>query len=97
VLHQHVSESESDDDLAILPASSGPCSRPTPDRARHARARVNASSVASGPPNLHPFLDDRGPIAIAHRGGLGEAPENTLPGFANAIALGIGTSRRTCT
>ena len=28
------------------------------------------------------------PVAIAHRGGAGEAPENTLPAFARAVMLG---------
>lgn len=37
---------------------------------------------------IHSFLDDAGPIAIAHRGGGGEAPENTLPAFEAAVALG---------
>ena len=37
---------------------------------------------------LHPFLDRRGPVAIAHRGGAEEAPENTLEAFAGAVALG---------
>lgn len=37
---------------------------------------------------MHPFLDNAGPIAFAHRGGAGEWPENTLPAFAGAIALG---------
>ena len=35
-----------------------------------------------------PFLDAPAPIAIAHRGGAEEAPENTLPAFASAIELG---------
>jgi hypothetical protein len=39
---------------------------------------------------VHPFLDHRGPIAIAHRGGAGEAPESTLAAFEIAVALGIG-------
>ena len=36
----------------------------------------------------HPFLDHDGPIAFAHRGGAEEAPENTIPAFAAAVALG---------
>jgi glycerophosphoryl diester phosphodiesterase len=37
---------------------------------------------------VHPFLGQSGPIAIAHRGGAGEAPENTLEAFEIAITLG---------
>ena len=37
---------------------------------------------------MHPFLVDPGPIAFAHRGGAGEAPENTLAAFEIALALG---------
>ncbi len=35
-----------------------------------------------------PFLDHPTPIAIAHRGGAEELPENTMPAFEAAIALG---------
>jgi glycerophosphoryl diester phosphodiesterase len=37
---------------------------------------------------VHPFLDHPGPIAFAHRGGAGEAPENTLLAFEIAMTLG---------
>jgi glycerophosphoryl diester phosphodiesterase len=34
------------------------------------------------------FLDHQGPIPFAHRGGAGDWPENTMPAFAGAVALG---------
>lgn len=37
-----------------------------------------------------PFLAAGRPIAVAHRGGAEEAPENTLPAFEAALALGYG-------
>jgi len=52
------------------------------DDAMHARASLwNAAAI-------HPFLDHRVPVGFAHRGGAGEAPENTLPAFEAAVALG---------
>lgn len=36
----------------------------------------------------HPYFSLPGPWLIAHRGGAREAPENTLPAFENAAALG---------
>ena len=36
----------------------------------------------------HEFLDHPTPVAIAHRGGAEEGPENTLEAFAAAVALG---------
>jgi len=36
----------------------------------------------------HPFLNNDGPIAFAHRGGAGDEPENTIPAFARAVELG---------
>jgi glycerophosphoryl diester phosphodiesterase len=37
---------------------------------------------------IHPFLDCTGPVAVAHRGGAQEAPENTMLAFQAAIDLG---------
>jgi glycerophosphoryl diester phosphodiesterase len=34
------------------------------------------------------FLDHGGVLAFAHRGGAGDWPENTMPAFAGAVALG---------
>jgi glycerophosphoryl diester phosphodiesterase len=39
-------------------------------------------------PRRHPFLDQPSPVAIAHRGGACDGPENTLEAFTAAAALG---------
>lgn len=39
-------------------------------------------------PATFPFLDHPGPIPFAHRGGAGDWPENTMPAFEGAAALG---------
>ena len=38
---------------------------------------------------LHPFLDLATPVAIAHRGGAEEAPENTMEAFGAASRSGL--------
>ena len=40
-------------------------------------------------PARHPFRAGTTPVAIAHRGGAEEAPENTLEAFGAAVALGF--------
>ena len=40
------------------------------------------------PNSAWPYLDHPGILAFAHRGGAGDAPENTLPAFARAADLG---------
>jgi glycerophosphoryl diester phosphodiesterase len=40
------------------------------------------------PSSAWPFLDHPGPLAFAHRGGAGDWPENTMPAFEGAVALG---------
>lgn len=37
---------------------------------------------------MHPYLDWPGPIPFAHRGGASDNPENTMPAFEHAVALG---------
>lgn len=37
----------------------------------------------------HPYLEHAGPVPIVHRGGAGEALENTAAAFARAIELGF--------
>lgn len=44
--------------------------------------------IARPIPN-HPFFDQEGVLVIAHRGGRGLWPENTLYAFENAVKLGV--------
>jgi len=37
---------------------------------------------------MHAFFESSRPLVFAHRGGGALAPENTMPAFANAVALG---------
>jgi glycerophosphoryl diester phosphodiesterase len=39
--------------------------------------------------SLHPYLDTTGPIALAHRGGAEEWPENTFEAFAGSYDIGL--------
>ena len=50
--------------------------------------RTTVRRVSTPPPARHPYLDHPHPLAIAHRGGAGDYPENTLDAFAAAVALG---------
>jgi glycerophosphoryl diester phosphodiesterase len=44
----------------------------------------------TGPTDQNPcYIDDSGPLAIAHRGGGGLGPENTMVAFERAYALGF--------
>lgn len=40
------------------------------------------------PASSWPFLDHPGPLPFAHRGGASQWPENTMPAFEGAVALG---------
>jgi len=44
--------------------------------------------VVGRPSAPHPFLEWEGILAFAHRGGMSEAPENTLEAFQHAVDLG---------
>jgi glycerophosphoryl diester phosphodiesterase len=41
------------------------------------------------PTARHPFFDHPWPMALAHRGGAEEGPENTMAAFENAVTLGF--------
>lgn len=41
------------------------------------------------PAARHPFFDHPRPMALAHRGGAEEGPENTMAAFENAVGLGF--------
>jgi glycerophosphoryl diester phosphodiesterase len=41
------------------------------------------------PAARHPFFDHPWPMALAHRGGAEEGPENTMAAFENAVKLGF--------
>ncbi len=45
-------------------------------------------ALLARPAAHHPFFDGDDVLVIAHRGGRGLWPENTLPAFAGALALG---------
>jgi glycerophosphoryl diester phosphodiesterase len=39
-------------------------------------------------PARHPYLEHPGRLGMAHRGGAGDWPENTMPAFRSAVAMG---------
>ena len=70
------------------PACTASRSAPSDGRKRHTGivARLGPTCRHSIAASLAPR---RRPVAIAHRGGSTAAPENTLPAFAHAVALGV--------
>jgi glycerophosphoryl diester phosphodiesterase len=55
---------------------------------RHRPAPLPVHTAAARRVPRHPFLDHRGPLALAHRGGAADGLENTHSAFARAVALG---------
>lgn len=55
---------------------------PAPVRCRNSSGPAHAEVVTS-------YGDTTAPLAIAHRGGMGLAPENTLAAFGRATSLGL--------
>jgi glycerophosphoryl diester phosphodiesterase len=49
---------------------------------------ANLAAMALTGPARHPYLDHPGRIGFAHRGGAGDWPENTMPAFRSAVAMG---------
>ena len=60
------------------------------DRAREPRNlwRLLAGNLGVVNPGVHPYLAQVTPIALAHRGGSREAPENSRTAFQHAVDLG---------
>lgn len=53
-------------------------------------AVYSLSVMSARPISDHPFFESTSrPAVIAHRGGAGLRPENTLPAFRNAVAMGV--------
>src|SRR5262245_6556261 len=71
---------------STAPHATGGSVRCGPPRAT--MIRVLHSARAGRPPSRFAYLDHPAPIAFAHRGGAGDWPENTMPAFAAAVALG---------
>ena len=47
------------------------------------------SACVAGPAVAQGKVDTQDPVLLAHRGLVRHAPENTLPAFAAAVALGV--------
>ena len=48
-----------------------------------------AFALTSHPVEPHPYFASEDVLVIAHRGGKGLAPENTLAAFAHSVSLGV--------
>jgi len=58
-------------------------------RSVNRRRGVHVPGYVVQVPSNHPYLDHQGPLAIAHRGGAGDHPENTERAFRHAVELGF--------
>src|SRR5206468_4266459 len=65
----------------LRPVPPGGADGPVAGRSRNRR-------LGRAVPTKWAYLDHPGPLPLAHRGGAGDHPENTMAAFAHAIELG---------